>query len=78
LCERANAAVYVEEARLVEVLNRLADGCAELRPGEFISEYGGTDGSGLIVCGYKFPSSRPAELADLFTRAIAELGHAAR
>jgi hypothetical protein len=78
MCERANAAVYVEEARLVEVRDRLADGCAELRPGEFISEYGGTDGSGLIICGYEFPNGLPTELADLFTRAIAELGHASR
>ena len=37
MCERTNAAVYVEEARLVEVRNRLAHGAAELRPGEFIS-----------------------------------------
>ena len=78
MCERANAAVYVEEARLVEVRDRLATGCAELRKWEFISEYAGTSGSGLIVCGYEFPDGRSTELADLFTRAIAELGHASR
>ena len=73
MCQRANAAVYVEEARLVEVRNRIAQGAAELRPGEFISEYAGTNSAGLIICGYEFPDRGPSELADLFTRAIGEL-----
>lgn len=78
MCERTNAAVYVEEARLVEVWNGLTQGVAELRPGEFISEYAGTNGSGLIICGYEFPDRGGNELAVLFTRAIAELEHASR
>jgi hypothetical protein len=78
MCERANAAVYVEEARLVEVRNRLAGGAAELRSGEFISEYAGTNGSGLIICGYEFPNRAGSELANLFTSAIAELRQTSR
>jgi hypothetical protein len=78
MCERPNAAVYVEEGRLEEVRNAIAQGAAELRPFEFISKYGKQDASrvwstGLIVCGYTFSDRQPSELAELFTRAIAEL-----
>lgn len=78
MCERPNAAVYVEEGRLEEVRNGIEHGAAELRPFEFISKYGKQDASrvrstGLIVCGYTFSDRQPNELAELFTRAIAEL-----
>jgi hypothetical protein len=78
MCERPNAAVYVEEGRLEVVRNAIAQGAAELRPFEFISKYGAQDASGgwstgLIVCGYEFSDRRPSELAELFTHAIAEL-----
>jgi aspartate/tyrosine/aromatic aminotransferase len=72
MCERANAAVYVEEQRLEEVRNWIGRGAAELRPMEFIS----ASTSGLIVCGYQFSDREPSELAALFTRAIAELKEA--
>ena len=93
MCKRANAAVYVEEARLMEVRNNLERGAAELRPGEFISQYESRVGSvlmssGLIVCGYQFSDFHPygdpaiyrrrSELVALLTRAIAELKEASR
>src|SRR5262245_51516542 len=85
MLERANAAVYVEEARLEEVRNSLERGAATLRPWEFISQYESRVGSvlmssGLIVCGYQFSDFHPyddpaiyrrrSELTSLFTRAI--------
>jgi hypothetical protein len=78
MCQRANAAVYVEEARLEEVRNGLLRGAAELRRWEFISQYESRVGpaqvsSGLIVCGYQFSDRRSRDLAALFTRAIAGL-----
>ena len=93
MCERVNAAVYVEEARLEEVRNGLERGAASLRPWEFISQYESRVGlvlmsSGLIVCGYQFSDFHPyeppaiyrrrSELTSLFTRAIAELKEASR
>ncbi len=79
MCQRANAAVYVEEGRLETVRNEIGRGAAELRPWEYISQYGGSQVSGgLIVCGYQLSDHRPRELAALFTRAIAELGAASR
>lgn len=79
MCQRANAAVYVEEGRLETVRHGIERGAAELRPTEYISQYGGSDVSGgLIVCGYQFSDHRPRELAALFTRAIAELRAATR
>lgn len=74
MCERTDAAVYVEEGRLEEVRNSLGRGAAELRPMEFIS----ASTSGLIVCGYQFSDRQPIELAALFTRAIAELKEGSR
>jgi hypothetical protein len=83
MCERGNAAVYVEEGRLEAVRNAIAQGSAELRPFEFISEYGLDSGgyvleSGLIVCGYQFSDRKPSDLAKLFTSAIAALRAASR
>ena len=74
MCERANAAVYVEEARLEEVRDNLGRGAAELQP--MVGVSAGT--TGLIVCGYQFSNHGPFALAALFTRAIAELKEASR
>lgn len=77
MCQRANAAVYIEEVRLERVRNGIKRGAAELRPMEFISRYGtnsaGRASTGLIVCGYQFSDRQPGELAELLTRAMAEL-----
>ena len=77
MCERANAAIYVEERRLEAVRNGIKRGAAQLRPMEFISRYGtncpGRASTGLIVCGYQFSDRKPRELAELLTRAIVEL-----
>ena len=82
MCQRANAAVYVEEGRLEAVRDSLERGAAELRPMEFISQYrvdaAGRASTGLIVCGYQFSGRRRGDLAALFTRAIAELKAAPR
>ena len=82
MCQRANAAVYIEEGRLERVRNGVQRGAAELRPMEFISKYSmtapGQETNGLIVCGYKFSERQPAELAELFTSAIAKLKDASR
>ncbi len=52
-------------------------GATELRPMEFISQYSMTSAdrreTGLIVCGYQFTRRQPEELAELLTRAVAEL-----
>ena len=78
MCQRANAAVYVEEGRLERVRNGIERGAAELRPMEFISQYatstqGRATSKGLIVCGYQFSDRQPEELAEMLTRAITEL-----
>lgn len=77
MCQRANAAVYVEERRLEAVRNGLERGGAELRPLEFISQYwtnaSGQKSTGLIVCGYEFPDRQPSELASLLASAATEL-----
>jgi hypothetical protein len=77
MCKRVNAAIYVEEGRLERVRNGIKRGAAELRPMEFISQYSmscqGRVSTGLIVSGYQFSDRQPSELAELFTRAIAEL-----
>ena len=77
MCRRANAAVYIEEGRLDRVRNGIKRGAAELRPMEFISRYrtnaSGQASTGLILCGYQFSDRQPGELAELFTRAMAEL-----
>ena len=82
MCQRANAAVYVEEGRLEAVRNGIQRGAAELRPYEYISRYerraSWEVSTGLIVCGYQFSDRQPSELAALFTRAIAELKAASR
>src|SRR5213080_4984931 len=71
MCERANAAVYVEEGRLETIGKTIERGAAELRPWEYISRYtttaGGQASTGLIVCGYQFSYREPGELAALFT-----------
>jgi hypothetical protein len=76
MCKRVNAAIYVEEGRLERVRNGIKRG-VQLRPMEFISQYNtnapGRASTGLIVCGYQFSDRQPLELAELFTRAIAEL-----
>jgi len=69
MCQRPNAAVYVEEERLETVHDGIKLGAAELRPFEFIS----WSSSGLIVCGYQFSDRQPTDLAALLARAIAEL-----
>ena len=61
----------------------LGRGSAELRPGEYISQYwsggyGRVSGTGLIVCGYEFPGRTPSEFAELFGNAINALGAAPR
>jgi Surface antigen variable number repeat len=82
MCERTNAAVFIEEERLVEVRNRLDGGSAQLRHMEFISRYeqrmnsGGAMvpvAKGLILCGYQFSDREPRELAAMFTKGIEEL-----
>ena len=78
MCQRPNAAVYVEEGHLERVRNGIKRGTAELRSMEFISRYGTSvqgriASTGLIVCGYQFSDRQPEELADLVTRAIEEL-----
>ena len=78
MCQRANAAVYVEEGRLEGVRKGIERGAAELRPMEFISQYrtnaqGRTTSKGLIVCGYQFSHREPEELAEMLSRAITEL-----
>lgn len=77
MCQRANAAVYIEEGRMEAVRNGVKRGAAELRPMEFISQYhtsaAGQETTGLIVCGYQFSDRQPEDLAELFTRAIEEL-----
>jgi hypothetical protein len=80
MCQRSNAAIYVEEGRLEKVRNSLERGGVELRPMEFISHYTstGSGSSGLIVCGYQFSYRRGSELAALFTRAIAALKESSR
>jgi hypothetical protein len=82
MCQRADAAVYVEEGRLEAVRDSLERGAAELRPMEFISQYSmkapGRASTGLIVCGYQFSGRRRGDLAELFTRAIAGLKAAPR
>jgi len=82
MCQRANAAVYIEEGRLEEILNGIKRGAATLRPMEIIGQYWTTKplqaSTGLIVCGYQFSDRQPGELAELFTRAIADLKTAPR
>ena len=82
MCQRANAAIYIEEVRLEGVRNGVKRGAAELRPMEFISKYGkivqGQKTTGLIVCGYQFSERQPEELSELFTSAIAKLKGAPR
>jgi hypothetical protein len=82
MCKRANAAVFVEEARLDEVRTWLGRGSAQLRHAEYISQYGsradGKESTGLIVCGYTFPGSTPGDLANMFKSAIDELRTAPR
>ena len=82
MCRRADAAIYVEQGRLDAVRDSLKRGAAQLRPMEFISEYrmtaAGRESAGLIVCGYQFSGRRRGELAELFTRAAAELKAAPR
>jgi hypothetical protein len=82
MCERANAAIYIEEGRLERVRDGVRRGAAELRPMEFISKYSmtasGKETTGLIVCGYTLSERQPAELAELFTSAIAKLKGAPR
>ena len=82
MCERPNAAVYVEEAQLQEVRKGQERGGAELRPMEFISQYEKSVNSGagmillekgLIVCGYQFSDREPKDLAALLTKGIEEL-----
>ena len=70
MCERSNAAVYVEEARLEEVRKGIELGAAQLGPTD-ISQYEKSVNSGggmipvekgLIVCGYQFSNREPKEL----------------
>jgi hypothetical protein len=82
MCRRPDAAVYVEQGRLGAVRDGLKRGAAQLRPMEFISEYrttaAGRESAGLIVCGYQFSGRHRGGLAELFTRAVAELKAAPR
>ena len=77
MCERPNAAVYIEEAQILKVSKDLERGAAE-----FISRYEKSVNSGagivplehgLIVCGYQFSDREPKDLLALFTKGIAEL-----
>ncbi|HEX4951754.1 MAG TPA: hypothetical protein VFZ34_34160 [Blastocatellia bacterium] len=77
MCERPNAAVYIEAERLVKVRDSLdRHNVAELRPREFISLFNSTSKSGMILCGYQFTGHEPRELAKLLTNAITELNNA--
>lgn len=80
MCRKANAAFYIEEARLREVQAMLLRGAAELRSFEFISEYGlpRARPSGLIVCGYEFEGMTGADLARLLAIAQDAIGAAGR
>jgi hypothetical protein len=82
MCRRANAAVFIEEARLDEVRTWLGRGAAQLRHEEYISQYKsgvrGKESTGLILCGYTFPGRTPSELVDLLNSAIDELRTAPR
>jgi hypothetical protein len=82
MCERPDAAVYIEEAQILKVSKDVERGAAELRPMEFISRYEKSVNSGagivplehgLIVCGYQFSDREPKDLVALFTKGIAEL-----
>jgi hypothetical protein len=84
MCERPNAAVYVEEAQLQEVRKGLERGAAAWAwgPMESVSQYEKRVNSeagmillerGLIVCGYQFSDREPKDLAALFTRGIEDL-----
>ena len=79
MCRKASAAVYIEESRLQEIQEQLLRGAAELRPFQFISEYGPrTRPSGLIVCGYEFGGMTGADLARLLAIAQDTIGAARR
>jgi hypothetical protein len=83
MCERANAAVYVEERELAADRDSLRHGAANLPSCEQVSQYqSGTasrpESTGLIVCGYVFPDFQAARMAELFAKAIAELKAAPR
>jgi len=82
MCKRANAAVFIEEARLDEVRYWLGLGSAQLRHAEYISQYrsgaSGRESTGMILCGYVFPGRTLSELADLLGEAIDALGAAPR
>jgi hypothetical protein len=82
MCERPNAAVYVEEAQLQEVCKGLERGAAAWGPMESISQYEKRVNSeagmillerGLIVSGYQFSDREPKDLTALFTKGIEEL-----
>lgn len=77
MCQRENAAVYIEEGRLESVRDNLRTGSAQLRPMEFISSYSveslGRTSGGLIVCGYQFSNRRTEDLAVLLARSMIEL-----
>jgi len=82
MCQRADAAVYIEEGRLAAVRDGLRRGAAQLRPMEFISQYrvnaGGRASAGLIICGYQFSGRGRGDLVELFTQAMSELKTAPR
>jgi len=77
MCQRANAAIYIEEGLLGRVRKGVERGTAELRPMEFISQYRVSapdrETTGLIVCGYEFSERQAGELAELLKTAIHEL-----
>jgi hypothetical protein len=80
LCERANAALYFEEARLRQIQTDLT----ENRPidGALITTYGwrgpGGSGGGVIVGGYSLEGRTMAELGVLVAQGLGELARAPR
>ena len=78
MCNRANAAIYIESGRIEVVRGALEHGAAKLPGCEQISQYGGRGTGGLIICGYEFASRSASELAGLLKRGETELKTAPR
>jgi hypothetical protein len=81
MCDRENAAAFVEESRLAEFRAAVLRGRAEVHAGH---PMGVTDfrssapASGLLICGYALQDRRLEELAALLAKASTELQNAPR
>ena len=84
LCERDNAAVYIEESRLAEVRAAVLRGAAEIHRGQGagISRFGFSgprgEGGGMLIGGYTFYEKEPADVVALLDAALALLTDAPR